>query len=482
MGVGRVRGFLRGVFWGGVSGIAGLAVVSQLAGSLALQGPFALQEAAGAAQPQKAATDPREVKALQDDWEKIAPIPMPERSSEPPIAAAQSPAETPAPVTPDGAAAQTAPDSASAAPKAQGDLPITPIQSAPQVVPDAPSVPAIAGAKPQSVVAPVVDPVAAAVVPQPPAAPVPAKPQEVASPAVSNGVAVPSSAAIPKDAPVKDEVVVPQAPITAPDPIGSGTDRAVPAVPQALTAGSLLPKSVADDPVEASAPMALSTGGALQRYSRSFSNLEQKPLFTILLVDEGGDGVDRAALAAQDLPLTIVIDPAKPEALAQAKIWREGGQEVVLSGAGLPATVSGADYGAALKALADGLPEAVALVDLDGRTFQNDLGLAAEIVPFLAQSGRGLVTLDQGANPADQSAKREGLPHGRIFRKLDVDRETADVVARYLDRAAFKAAQEGRVAVLGHLRPDTISGIMQWAVEGRAASVSLAPVSALLAK
>ena len=39
-------------------------------------------------------------------------------------------------------------------------------------------------------------------------------------------------------------------------------------------------------------------------------------------------------------------------------------------------------------------------------------------------------------------------------------------------RAAFKAAQEGRVTVVGSTRPETVAAIMEWSIEGRASSVS----------
>jgi polysaccharide deacetylase 2 family uncharacterized protein YibQ len=77
-------------------------------------------------------------------------------------------------------------------------------------------------------------------------------------------------------------------------------------------------------------------------------------------------------------------------------------------------------------------------------------------------------------------ARREGLPAARIFRSLDDDGESIPVIRRYLDRAAFKAAQEGRVVVIGTARPETVAGILEWTIEGRASSVALAPVSAVL--
>ena len=102
------------------------------------------------------------------------------------------------------------------------------------------------------------------------------------------------------------------------------------------------------------------------------------------------------------------------------------------------------------------------------------------MVPILADQGRGLVTFDQGLNAADQEARRNDLPATTIFRRIDADAEDAPVIRRYLDRAAFKAAQDGRVVVIGTLRPETVTGILEWAVEGRASTVALAPITALL--
>jgi uncharacterized protein len=67
-----------------------------------------------------------------------------------------------------------------------------------------------------------------------------------------------------------------------------------------------------------------------------------------------------------------------------------------------------------------------------------------------------------------------------VFRILDATGESVPKMRNYLDRAAFKAAQEGRVVVIGSTRPETVAALLEWTVEGRAASVALAPVSAVL--
>ena len=44
------------------------------------------------------------------------------------------------------------------------------------------------------------------------------------------------------------------------------------------------------------------------------------------------------------------------------------------------------------------------------------------------------------------------------------------------------AAQEGTVVVIGDTRAETVAAILEWTVEGRAATVSLAPVTAVLGR
>jgi polysaccharide deacetylase 2 family uncharacterized protein YibQ len=102
------------------------------------------------------------------------------------------------------------------------------------------------------------------------------------------------------------------------------------------------------------------------------------------------------------------------------------------------------------------------------------------VVPVLGAQGRGLVTFDRGLNAADQVARRTLVPAATIFRVLDGEGENAALMRRYLDRAAFKAAQEGQVLVLGSARPETVSAILEWAVEGRSTTVTLAPATAVL--
>lgn len=218
----------------------------------------------------------------------------------------------------------------------------------------------------------------------------------------------------------------------------------------------------------------------LQRFARSFENPSAKPLFAILLLDPGDAELQRAELAALPLPLSFVVDPMRPGAAEAAAIYRAAGQEVVMLATAIPKGAKAADLEQSFAGVAQILPEAVALIDTADATFQDNRGLSAEVVTHLDAKGLGLVTFDRGLNAADQVARREGLPSAIVFRSLDDEGEDSPLIRRYLDRAAFKAAQEGRVVVIGTAREATITALMEWAVEGRSASVALAPISAVM--
>lgn len=257
-------------------------------------------------------------------------------------------------------------------------------------------------------------------------------------------------------------------PTITPDPAAEAplvNSEARPAEPS--VAGTDLPELAADLP-------------PLQRFARSFENPGAKPLFAVLLLDQGDPELRRAELAALPLPLSFVVDPMQPGAAEAAEIYRAAGQEVVMLATAIPRGATAADLEQSFAAIAPILPEAVALIDTTDATFQDNRGLSAEVVTHLDAKGLGLVTFDRGLNAADQVARREGVPAATVFRSLDDEGEDSPLIRRYLDRAAFKAAQEGRVVVIGTAREATITALMEWAVEGRSASVALAPISAVM--
>ncbi len=72
-----------------------------------------------------------------------------------------------------------------------------------------------------------------------------------------------------------------------------------------------------------------------------------------------------------------------------------------------------------MAAMAQALPESVAVMDLPEPAFQSDRPLATMVVSVVGAQGRGLLTWDRGLNAADQVARREDVPAAVAFRDLD---------------------------------------------------------------
>ncbi|MBL8562176.1 MAG: divergent polysaccharide deacetylase family protein [Gemmobacter sp.] len=498
-----MRGVVSGLIWGGVVSVFGLGVVSQLAplpGAEVAANDIVAPEAVQEAEPVKAP-------------EPVLPEPvLPEPTlSEPTVSEAQAETagaevEAAAPATP--APAKPAAEAPSAAgPSSEGAA--APVDPAAAPLPG--EVPAHSPLAPEVVGEPEA---AAPLEPMAPAEPlldvpaeVPAEAPGAAAPGVPDlALAEPAAPTAPADLAPEVELPAPATPeAAAPEPVMPEpvTPEAVTPEPVApLAPAASLPEAVAGvttnrlprieaAPQEGSAPASATAPEAemaaqpadtrpVTRYAARFDNAAGKPLYAILLLDDGAAGLDRAALAAMPLPLTIVLDPTTPEAGKLAAEYRKAGKEVAMLASSIPKGATPSDLQVSFEAHAKALPEAVAVVDLPVEGFQNNRKLAADLLPVIKDQGRGLVTFDKGLNAGDQVARREGVPAALIFRELDAEGEAAPLIRRYLDRAAFKAVQDGRVAVLGRARPETIAALLEWSVEGRAGSVALAPLTAVL--
>ncbi len=388
----------------------------------------------------------------------LAPVPSADRL---PVAAA--PAETrPVPALPD-TLATLSPDLAPAAPAAPAAPPrietgTAPAPAAPPVAETAP--PVLAETVPAPVEPSGQDPLPGLLVEADPPvidAP-PASPQE------------PEPRILTEDAPLADEnaATLDASPRLSGEVDGVVTGR-LPRIGDTVD-----PTAVTGDPA--------SPGDAtpLVRFARAFENPDQKPVFSIILIDSGAADLDRKSLAELPFPVSFAIDPLDPAAADHAAIYRAAGQEVLMLATGIPKGATASDLEVSFAALSERLPEAVAVLEQVDPVFQDNRPLATQIVPILAAQGRGLVTWDAGLNAADQVARREGLPSVMAFRSLDSAQESVETVRRYLDRAAFRAAQEGRVVVIGQTRPETIQALIAWGLEGRSATIILAPITAAL--
>jgi hypothetical protein len=221
---------------------------------------------------------------------------------------------------------------------------------------------------------------------------------------------------------------------------------------------------------------------ALERFAAPFANEAAKPLLSIVIVDLGPEagGLDPGALATFPFPVTFAIPADRSDAAEAARAYREAGFEVAIAPAEIPASAAPADLEVAFGVYLAAIPEAVAWLDVTAEGAALSRAQAAQMAAILGDTGQGLIALDTGINPVRQSAEREGIPLVSVFRILDEDAADADAVRRALDRAILRASQEGSVVALAHSRPDTVSALFAWALEGRAEPVALAPISAAI--
>ena len=388
----------------------------------------------------------------------------------------------------------TSADAPAAAPDAQAQ----PAIAAPEAASDAPSLTGLD----QALTMPDVEtaPIAADPAPPAPDGPsdallVPGQPQDQ-----------PKSASLPQIAPVADPDVAtpPPAALAEPatDPVPAKSPAATlqdnqPTLPPAQPLQDKLPTSVLNKTVpgvkthqlpqigaapKAADPAATPPQPPVQKFARSFQNTAAKPLFVILLHDVGAAGMSRDDVAKLPFPVSFVIDPLATDAKAASTAYRAAGQEVLTLANGIPQGAKAEDLETTFQTLSAILPESVAVVDQDIGGFQDQRSLANLVLPVIQGQGRGLVTYDRGLNAADQIARRSGVPSTVIFRRLDGDGENKSTIRRYLDRAAFKAAQDGQVVVIGDTRAEPVAAILEWTLEGKAATVALAPLTAVLGR
>lgn len=235
---------------------------------------------------------------------------------------------------------------------------------------------------------------------------------------------------------------------------------------------------------EAAAPDAAAPAdepqGALSRNAEPFTPPEDKPLMAIVLLDDGQGSLGLEALQAFPYPLSFAIAAAHPDAADLAERYRAEGFEVLIA-ADLPESATAADAETAMQTWLAALPEAVAVIEGTDTGLQSSREASTQLAPILKESGHGLIMLPNGLNTAQKLIAREGVPSATLFRDIDGEGQDAGAVRRFLDQGAMRAVQQEQdVILLGRVRPDTISALLLWGLQDRAASVALAPVSAVL--
>lgn len=218
----------------------------------------------------------------------------------------------------------------------------------------------------------------------------------------------------------------------------------------------------------------------LDANAEPFDNPEGKPLMAIILIDRGDSKIGYDALASFPYPLTFAVDVTSPDGQAAMKRYRDAGFEV-LALTDIPAGATAGDTEMLLRAGLRELPDVVGVIEGDATGLQTDRAVSDQAAALLAETGHGLVLFPKGLNTAQKLASKEGVPAVTVFRDFDGNGQKAPVIRRFLDQAAFKARQqEDGVIMVGRLRAETISALLLWGLQDRAAQVALAPVSAVL--
>lgn len=221
----------------------------------------------------------------------------------------------------------------------------------------------------------------------------------------------------------------------------------------------------------------------IQRFAAPFENPDNKPLMAIVLMDDGNTlgavGAGGDALRSFPYPITFAVDTRLPDAKARMQAYRAQGFEVMVI-LDLPETSSATDTEVSMGVALNAVNEAVAALEGVDSGIQGNREMSGQVTAILADAGLGLVTQPNGLNTVQKLATRAGVPAATLLRDFDSEGQSRDVIRRFLDQAAFRAGQDGRVIMVGRLRPDTISALLLWGLQDRIGRVALAPVSVLL--
>ncbi|ETX26673.1 divergent polysaccharide deacteylase family protein, partial [Roseivivax isoporae] len=255
-------------------------------------------------------------------------------------------------------------------------------------------------------------------------------------------------------------------------PAGSFTDRDA-AVP--VNRPGAAPEVAEGDEAEAvEAP-------PVRRFAAEPVAAGDQPRMAVVLIDDGSGPLGPDALDAFPFPVSFAVDPGLPDAAARMRAYREKGFEVFAL-AGLPDGATARDAEVTLEAALSALPEAVGVLEAPDATggLGDSRAVSDQVAAALAATGHGLLMLDDGLNTARTLAARAGVPSASVYRDFDGEGQDPRVQRRFLDQAAFRARQEGSVVMLGRLRADTVSALLLWGLQDRAAQVALVPASQVL--
>ncbi|MBE0413287.1 divergent polysaccharide deacetylase family protein [Yoonia sp.] len=213
---------------------------------------------------------------------------------------------------------------------------------------------------------------------------------------------------------------------------------------------------------------------ALIRFAAAFENPAGWPLIGVVLLDDGTFDAPAAMLAELSLPLTVILDPAMPDARSRMQAYRAAGAETGLQTV-LPQGARAQDVEITLEAALSTLPEALVLFSGADDAMQNDRIIYDQMITALADKGVGLITITRGLNPVARNATEAGVPTAMVLRDLAGMDDAA--MRRSLDQAALRARQGVDVVISAPLTADVLVMLAQWSNSAR---VAVAPASAIL--
>ena len=230
---------------------------------------------------------------------------------------------------------------------------------------------------------------------------------------------------------------------------------------------------------ETEAPVVEASTNALLDYSAYFTNPDDLPLMSFIVIDDGALPNGPLLLSAVPFPVTVAIAVSDPDAASKSAAYRAAGYEVaaILT---LPANATAPDAAQVMEATFATMPEAAMVLDMGDAGLQSNRQATEAVMARLAADGRGFITAASGLNAAIRAAEGADVPVATVERDLDSNDQTAAVIRRFIDRSAFQARQTSGVVLISRLRAESLSALTLWSTANRAGQVALAPVSAIL--
>lgn len=297
-----------------------------------------------------------------------------------------------------------------------------------------------------------------------------------------------AEASAPEQAPTPVQVAMPEVsrvpykapepPVPAPKPVPKRVVQEEVTIQRGMgetVPGVTIRRGGPGEGVSAAAASSLS----LQRFAAEAIITNGKPRMAIILIDDGTSSISAAALDSFPHPVTFAVPLSRTDAGEAMTAYRAQGKEVVAL-ADLPEGAVASDVEVSLSAALDAAPESVAVMEQTPGALQSSREVSEQVAAVLQERGVGLILHPKGLNTGVAIAAKADVPAQAIFRDFDGKDQSATVIRRFLDQAAFKAGQEGDVLMLGRLRADTISALLLWALQDRASRVALVPVSQVL--